>query len=286
MDEEQFRAVADSVDRRGMWGAQDQRGALAFLTTATTLAATREVRDGVVIACGRAARRPPAVELSLDRAGSWVAINERRTADVHGLGSATHLDALGHFFYDGRTYNRTGQDVVRATGLDRHDITTAAGGVLARGVLLDLPALLGLPEVPSGRKVGPAEVERHLTRNGVGLERGDVLFVRSGAAPDPDDGTGPGGLSIACASWLHAAEVAVVVTDGGLDTEPSEVAGVAVPWHVLTLSRMGVRLVDLADLEPLAAACASRGRLSFLAVLAPLVLPGASGSPVTPLAVF
>ena len=63
------------------------------------------------------------------------------------------------------------------------------------------------------------------------------------------------GLSIECAEWVHASELAMIVTDCGLDPVPSQVAGVQVPWHILALTRMGLRLVDLAHLDALAQTC-------------------------------
>ena len=45
-------------------------------------------------------------------------------------------------------------------------------------------------------------------------------------------------------------------------------------------------IVDNADLEALARTCAELGRWEFQLVVAPLNVPGATGSPVNPLAVF
>ena len=58
------------------------------------------------------------------------------------------------------------------------------------------------------------------------------------------------------------------------------------PWHILTLTSLRIPLVDMANLTPVADACAQFERWEFLSVLAPLNLPGASGSPVNPLAIF
>jgi hypothetical protein len=45
-------------------------------------------------------------------------------------------------------------------------------------------------------------------------------------------------------------------------------------------------IIDNADLEALARACADEGRWAFQFVCAPLVIPHGTGSPVIPLAVF
>jgi hypothetical protein len=48
----------------------------------------------------------------------------------------------------------------------------------------------------------------------------------------------------------------------------------------------GLPLIDMALLEPLAEACAEEGRWEFMLVVSPLFIPGATGSPVNPLAIF
>jgi hypothetical protein len=58
------------------------------------------------------------------------------------------------------------------------------------------------------------------------------------------------------------------------------------PIHAVGLAAMGLCLVDNADLERLAAACAARQRWTFLFLVAPLHVVNATGSPVTPVAVL
>lgn len=49
---------------------------------------------------------------------------------------------------------------------------------------------------------------------------------------------------------------------------------------------MGVPLLDNLDLEALSAACAEAGQYEFLLTVAPLNIPGGTGSPVNPVAVL
>jgi hypothetical protein len=49
---------------------------------------------------------------------------------------------------------------------------------------------------------------------------------------------------------------------------------------------MGLLLLDNMNVENLAVVCAGRGRWEFLLVVAPLRIPGGTGSPVNPIAVF
>ena len=56
--------------------------------------------------------------------------------------------------------------------------------------------------------------------------------------------------------------------------------------HVVCLVAMGLWLIDNANLEDLARACAERGRWEFLLAVAPLRLKNVTGSPVNPIALF
>ncbi len=64
---------------------------------------------------------------------------------------------------------------------------------------------------------------------------------------------------------------------------PSAVAAAA---HDFSLVYLGVHLIDNADLEALAEACAARNRWEFLLTMAPIPYPGGTGSPINPIAIF
>ncbi|MFD8783696.1 hypothetical protein [Kitasatospora sp. NPDC059599] len=75
-------------------------------------------------------------------------------------------------------------------------------------------------------------------------------------------------------------------SDGNSDTAPSSTRGVDFPVHVLAVHAMGLHLLDYLCFEELAPVCARERRWAFLCVVAPLRLPGATGSPVNPIAVL
>ena len=70
------------------------------------------------------------------------------------------------------------------------------------------------------------------------------------------------------------------------DLLPSGIEGVAQPIHLLTIVTMGMPLFDNLDLEALAEVAAEQGRWEFMLVAAPLAVPGGTGSPLNPLAIF
>ena len=299
LTEREFRSLVASLDRTGRWPDEPERGALNFLTHDATLGGLSTVTEGRVVSCAdrAAARRvlrphggDAALTTSTDGAHDWLAVNEEVRYRQHGPAAMTHLDSLGHFFYGDRGYGGTSPNSVTGDGVTANDVRPAAGGVVGRGVLLDLPRAIGAPYVPPDRQVTLPEVQRWLAGTGAEPRSGDLLFVRTGRplSPPPEPGGFPlvGTLDLACAAWMRDSEFSVVLSDAGLDSPTPIVENVGTPWHVLLLVALGVFLVDGADLEELSVACRERGRATFLGVLAALPLPGATASPVNPLAVL
>jgi hypothetical protein len=161
--------------------------------------------------------------------------------------------------------------------------------VVTRGVLVDLPLARGEQYIEPGEAGTQADLERALELAQVTLEPGDALVIRTGL-PLSGVVAGPGakipGLDIGAVEWMHQADLGVAVTDGGIDVHPTQVENVYIPWHVLTLNRMGLRTVFHADLEALATHCARAERYTFTLVVSMLPIPFAMCSPVNPLAIF
>ena len=62
-------------------------------------------------------------------------VHDSIALDIHGIG--THIDAVGHVFFDGVGYNQRRQDdVVTNDGLQRNSIHARRGGIFTRAVLL------------------------------------------------------------------------------------------------------------------------------------------------------
>ena len=94
------------------------------------------------------------------------------------------------------------------------------------------------------------------------------------------------GLSLRCAPWLHACEVAGVATDTwGVEVIPNETPDCFQPLHMIAIRDMGCLFGEIFHLDALAAACAEDGRYAFLFVAPPLPITGAVGSPINPLAI-
>lgn len=210
---------------------------------------------------------------------TWTAVNDRLEIDIHGAAAMTHLDAPSHFSWEHGTYRSERDDI---TGL-------ATRGIVGRGVLIDVENTIGEPL--EGRLVTLDDVQATLAATGITPVQGDILHFRFGRTERARSDVALGsvatpGLSIDCAEWLFSVGPSAIVTDEGLDSTPGEVDGLIVPWHVLVLTILGIPLIDRAMLTPLGEACAEAERWEFLSILAPLPIPGASGSPLNPLAIL
>lgn len=293
----------------GRWGADDQRGALNFITPEKRRAAAALVRDGAAVSCARdlalepSAENPRPAHHHMLVAGDVAGPGSLRagmggTGDYVGVafhGFATsHIDALCHIVVGGRLFNGYDASEVRSTGAAKDSIEAARDGIAGRGVLLDVPRLRGVDWLEPREAIGPDELERAEEVAGLRVGEGDVLLVATGrdarrAKHGPWDVQtgGLAGLSPRCIPWLAERRVAVLGCDGVSDPMPaSSIAGWPLPIHQCCLAGMGVHLLDNLALAELSNACAERSRWEFFFVVAPLRIPGGTGSPVNPIAIF
>ena len=95
----------------------------------------------------------------------------------------THVDALCHISYNGLTYNgKPALEVLTTMGATTLGIDRIAeqGGVVGRGVLLDLPRFRGVEWLEPGEAVTRAELEACEQAQGVHLGEGDIFVYRTG----------------------------------------------------------------------------------------------------------
>ncbi|MFI7357608.1 cyclase family protein [Streptomyces avidinii] len=297
----EFDALFESVRTWGRWAAAD-RGAWNRVTADHVLRATATVRSGTTVPMARPwDTRPgpdnarPALHFMSDlgdvEAAEPSVHKDFLGADYHGK-AMTHLDALSHVAYGGQLYDgRAAREAVGAAGA-RFGAVSALGPLVTRGVLIDLPAVLGIEWLEPGRAVHARDLLAAEEALGVTVGDGDAVLLRSGALRRRRE-RGPWNPDGASAGWhvdalplLAERAVALLGGDGDSDVRPSPVEGVHSPVHALAVTAMGVPLLDNLDLEPLSAVCAEAGRYAFLLVVAPLNVPGGTGSPVNPVAVL
>jgi kynurenine formamidase len=286
-----------SLSNWGRWGDEDQLGALRWITAEKRAGAAALVRSGRTVGCSRPLPTEPAedneravVHLMTGTAGEGYGGDYFALAP-HGY-AVSHVDALCHIFHEGRLYNGHPIERVTAHGALALAIDALRDGVVSRGVLLDVPALRGVPWLEPGEAIGPEELERAEAAAGLRVEPGDLLLVRTGRWALRAE-RGPwrarerlAGLHARCLPWLFERRVAALGCDGVSDVLPSQVEGVPLPIHSVAIVAMGLHLLDNLDLEPLAEACREEGRHAFQLVVAPLVIARGTASPVNPIAIF
>ena len=303
MTESEFRALHRHLRGRLPWDSADRRGALNYLTPADVLAALSEVRLGRSVSLAApvenrtAADNPhPAVHqmtgtaATADPSGLSFA-TDRIAMNVHG-NADSHLDALCHVMFDQSLYNDVPAGQVTESGAGALSIGIAGDGIAGRGVLLDIPAVRGTPWLEPGGYVTASDLLAAEQRQQVRFGRGDLLFVRVGHRRRRDE-QGPwdaaaarAGLHPTAMPLLAERQIAVLGSDGNSDTASSAVQGVDFPVHVLAINALGLHLLDYLQFEDLLPLCQESGHWAFLCVIAPLRLPGGTGSPVNPIAII
>lgn len=301
----EFAELFRSVSTWGRWGEDDDRGALNHLDPDRVVAASRLVQDGTTVTLSLPMNTKAAVDNPEPAVHTMTMIPGGRGhghgelefakdfvgADYHNDGH-THIDAFCHVIYDDSLYNGAPAGAVTTQGAAADSIEVLANGLVARGVLLDIPRLRGVPWLEPGQHVFRSDLEAAEREQDVTVGEGDVLLVRTGhtrrlteLGPWPT-ATAKSGLHPTAMPFVAQRGVSVLGSDGNSDTAPSSTEGVDFPVHVLALNAMGVHLLDYLQLEDLLAACERAGRWEFLFVAAPLRITGGTGSPLNPLAVL
>ena len=176
------------------WGPNDEIGAANYMTPATALQAARLVKTGKVYSLGiTVSTTTPAYP---PRTCSIYIVQPGQTGSAEGLGPTkttynddilncwtgigTQLDGLGHIGVGDRYYN----------GLKWGEFATIGGlkklgadkvpPMVARGVLLDMAAHLGVDVVKEGTAFNKAEIDAVAAKQGVEMRQGDVVIFHTG----------------------------------------------------------------------------------------------------------
>jgi kynurenine formamidase len=305
---EEFERLFESVKNWGRWGPDDQLGTMNFITPEHVRAAAKLVRSGrrvsmeIPINTVAGPDNPnPAIhfvsqghDIDIGSGGLRFGLDFMGMA-CHG-DCHTHIDALCHISYNGLTYNgHRAEEVLTSKGATSLDIANYGNGVVGRGVLLDVPRFRGVEWLEPGEAVTRAELEACEEAQRERLGEGDILVFRTGhharrLALGPwdngPDGEGKAGLHIDTIPWMHERRIAAFLPDGDGEAIPSVVEGIAYPIHPLQIVAMGMLASDSLQFEDLSRACQEEGRFEFMVVGLPLRLPGGTGSPWNPIAIF
>ena len=286
----EFRALYQRVKHMSQQGPADRRGALNNTSPTDVVAAASGVWRGHAVSLAAPVESQVALDnpdpvvhqmthtgtSSVPAAGLSFAM-DRIAMNIHG-NTDSHIDALCHVIYDGTLYNDIRAGAVTATGATELSIEEAGGGIVGRGVLLDIPRVRRVPWLDPGDHVTADDLIAAEAAQEVRIEPGDLLFIRVGhrsrrTALGPwDVANARAGLHPAALELLAERRIAVLGSDGNNDTAPSAAEGVDFPVHVLAVNAMGLHLLDWLKFEDLVAACEELNRWSFFCVIAPLRL--------------
>src|SRR5688500_6393608 len=280
----------------GRWGKDDQIGALNLITPAKRRQAAALVREGFSVSLSRDADTVKAIDNPDPfEHGMLTTGTDRMGVVPHGV-AHTHLDSLAHISYDGVFYNgyKPDADAVMKSGHTRNSIINLKNGIFTRGILVDLPLLKGIPYLEPGTPIYAYDIEAWEKFAKVKVSAGDALFIRTGrwarrAALGPFEQSRTGkrsGPSASMIPWLRQRDVALLGGDVPPSLAPTDLEGETGAVHDFVLVYLGVHIFDNVDLEALAEAAQKRKRWEFLLTVAPLAIPGGTGSPANPIATF
>jgi kynurenine formamidase len=291
----------------GRWGKDDQLGALNLITAEKRRQAMALAKTGTVVSLERpivpskapdetkADGKPHGIAFFDIRFKTFSAGDPRGndgfSSDIqesHVHGGMTHLDALCHDSSDGKLYNGYPlESVSQEIGCTKLGLDNVKEGIVTRGILIDMTRLKSPRSRGAGARGDNAarvyveDIEAWEKQTGLKVSAGDALFVynprgRTASAQPP----GPaGGFDLSVVPWMKARGVAV--TSNVMATADDRHAD-----HRLVLVALGTYLLDGVALDNLAETAARLNRWEFMLVVAPLQVPGSTGSIVNPLAMF
>lgn len=199
----------------------------------------------------------------------------------------THIDGLAHFGLNGEIYNGfSAEAYLGDRGWTVAGVETMTP-IVARGVMIDVASAKGFDMLPDGYRITRDDIAASLDAQGLTLERGDVVLIRTGRMQHFENTSAymdnPPGLGLAAARFLVEESGAMIVGADNLSLEafPSEMASDYVPLHTYLLAEQGAPIIELAWLEDIA-----RDRVyEFAFIAAPLKLRGADAAPLRPVAI-
>lgn len=309
--------LKDSPKNWGKWGADDEVGALNYLTPDVILSAMRSVKSGKTFTLQLkmadpagdpvwpGAGRSGAVRVNIIDEGHW--IGEKGPAypggwhvaddymTVYPQGS-TQYDALGHVWHDGKIWN--GFDAKSTIGgMSKASVfPIAERGIAGRGILLDIARWRGKSRLDRRETFDHEDLMACAKAQGCTIEKRDILLVRTGwigsfyALGREEfyrDYSEPGlTYSPELVEWFRDMEIPNLVTD----TMANEVTidpktGIMIPLHHALMRNLGVAFTEIAWLDDLAEDCDADRQFEFFYTAAPLKIVDGCGAPVNPLVI-
>lgn len=198
----------------------------------------------------------------------------------------THIDALNHFGLNGKIWNGFSADEYLGDKGWKKTGAETIPPIIARGVLIDVAAYKEVPVLDHNYRVNSEDLKAALRKQGVQLQKGDVVLIRTGQAQFYENADKflheyPG-INLDAVKWLIEEQQAMLLGADNLSFEafPPERQDNWVPVHTYLLAEKGVMFIEQMFLEEL-----SRDKIyEFAFIAASIKFKGASGAPMRPIA--
>ena len=294
-------ATAQSNWYPSKWGPNDEIGAANYMNAATALQAARLVKTGKVYSLGiTVSTTTPAYP---PRSCSIYIVQPGQTGSAEGLGTThttynddilncwngigTQLDGLGHIGVGDRYYNGNKWGEFATIGGLKKLGTEKIPPMVARGVLLDMAAYLGVDVVKEGTAFNRAEIDGAMKKQGVQIHQGDVVIFHTGwlSLIDKDPkryATAEPGVGREGARYLVSKGVVAVGADTwGVEAIPFEKDAGVFEVHQILLPMSGTYILENINTAELAKDRA----YEFMFVLGQNKYQGAVQSMINPVAI-
>ncbi len=203
--------------------------------------------------------------------------------------TGTHLDGLSHMAFNNKFFNN----------IDAYENTTNLGykklgmektiPIITRGIVVDVAGMHKKDKMEPGYSITREETITFLKDNNIELSDGDALFFYTGISKlfsRPDDydkyyDSSPG-IGYDLAKFIAEKNISVSGSDTpSSEVTPPELENTRLPVHQYLIAKSGIRLIDNLKLDEIA----RDGVYEFTFICLPLLIKGATASPVSPVAI-
>jgi kynurenine formamidase len=279
------------------WGAGDQKGSANMMNAQSVLRAAKLIKTGETFDLGELLSPDPKEMFLVEGrqftmyTKNWPVVPDARQINeelvITELGQVgTQIDAFAHQMWGDSFYNCFKYGDIATRGGFRKLGAEHIGGLMTRGVLIDVAGLKGVDMLPASYIITPEDLQQALAKAQMTIMPGDAVLVRTGwtkliGKENERYGKANAGLGIAAGQWLIKQDPMMVAADNCcVEVRPSQ-PGNNLPLHAMFIIEHGVFLLENLNLEKLAAA----GATEFAFVVQPLPIKGATGAPIAPMAI-
>ncbi len=194
----QFDELLSRLSNWGKWGADDERGALNYITDKKRCEAAGLVRQGRTFSLaipmtggsgpqtGLGGRINPLHHMTATGCDPSTAVplggNAGYTDDFLTIAvqGGTQWDALCHIFYEKKMYNGHSAELVTSAGAAKNGIDKTHADFVSRGVLLDIARVKGVDCLEPGYAITNADLDEAEAAHAVRVGEGDIPLIRTG----------------------------------------------------------------------------------------------------------